>query len=214
MRATLNISNLKRVLLPMPLLLATTTALAVALKVEVQCVLVEKAQIARTSLAKEGAFGRANYGHQIANGTSAVLAIRIFDDPDGGPDSESFTKATLELKPPLVIPAGSDLSVDVMRSHYSKGASAWVTQGGYAWAKNPFSHVRFRRDINGLRVRLEGDFEAVSRSNSSRRQSEAIRVDLECPVRKQAVSELSSWIGWVGTNRASFYLMKDIVPLK
>jgi hypothetical protein len=195
-------------------LLTAATASGLPLPTKVQCVLVENAQISRQPLAKEGRFGRANYGHQITAGGRSVLAIRVYEDDGKGPDAQLFKKATLELKFPPVIAVGEDVTLNVIRSHYSEGASAWVEQGGYVWATNPFSHVQFRRDSNGLRAALRKNFDAANPSNSSRRQSEAIQVDLECPVQKQAVSELSSWIGWVGTNRASFYLIEDIVQIE
>jgi hypothetical protein len=202
-----------RVLLGGLFLLATATASGLPLPTKVQCVLVENAQISRKHLAKEGSFGRANYGHQIAAGGKSVLAIRVYEDDGKGPDAQIFNKATLEFNSPPAITVGEKVTLNVLRSHYSKGASAWVEQGGYVWATNPFSHVQLRRDDNGLRATLKGNFDAANPSNSSRRGSEKIQVDIECPVQKQDVSELSSWIGWVGTNRASFYLMEDIVPI-
>jgi len=196
-------------LLLCPLLFAAATVAADP--PEVQCVLVEKAQIARLPLIKEGKFGRANYGHQIAAGERSVLAIRVFENGSGPPDSQVFKKATLEFKLTADIPTGEEVDVDILRSYYAQGGSAWVTDGGYSWATNPFSHFRMRRDSSGLHVTLEASIDAIRASSISRsRKSMTVEVDIRCPIHRQSVMELSSWIGKVGTNTASFYSIKDL----
>ncbi len=161
------------------LLLATATASGLPFPTVVQCVLVENAQISRTPLAKERSYGHANYSHQIAPGGKSVLAIRVYEDDGKGPDAQIFKKATLKFKSIPAIAVGEKVTLNVLRSHYSKGASAWVEQGGYVWATNPLSRVEFRRDNKGLHATLKGSFDAANPSNSPRRQSESIQVDIE-----------------------------------
>ena len=68
MKAIFNKNNLKHPLILAPLLLTAASACANSQKDGFQCVLVENAQIASMSLAKEGKFGHANHGHQIVAG--------------------------------------------------------------------------------------------------------------------------------------------------
>ena len=206
MNTTVDMNGLKILILMVPLLLAvsTTAARPLAPKVEIQCILVEKAQIAQKPLAKEGKFGRANYGHQIVSGTKSVLAIRIFDDPDRGPDSETFKKATLELKLPPDVSGGSEVSVDVLRSHYAEGASGWVADGGYWWAKDPFARVHFRRDNNGLYATLKQNVRVTDGEKNSRR-APFLPMDVTCLVRTLPILKLTPWTGRVGTDWLSFY---------
>ena len=193
--------------LMVPLLLAAAPIAGrpITPRVEVQCVLVESAQIAQIPLAREGEFGRANHGHQIATGTRSVLAIRIFDDPDLGPDSEIFKKATLELKLPSDVVEGSEVAVHVVRSHYAEGSSGWAADGGYWWAKNPFRRVHFRRDNKGLYAILKQDVRVIDGEKIARRPPQTLPVDVTCPVRKLPVIQLTPWIGRVGTGYLSFY---------
>lgn len=198
---------LKRSVQMVPLLLAAAPLAArpITPTVEVQCVLVGSAQIAQTPLAREGKFGRANHGHQIAAGTKNVLAIRIFNDPDRGPDSETFKKATLEIQLLPDVAIGSEVTVDILRSHYVQGASGWVPRGGYWWAKNPFQRVHFRRDNKGLYAALKQDVRVTDGGKISPRPPQVFPVDVTCPVRKLPVIQLTPWIGRVGTDYLSFY---------
>lgn len=207
MKTTINLDNRKKAMLIVPVLLAaaTTAARPLAPRVEVQCILVEKAQIARRPVAKEGEFGRANYGHQIAAGTKSVLAIRIYDDPDQGPDSQTFKKATLELNLPHDIAEGREVAVEVLRSHYAEGASGWVADGGYWWAKDPFTRIHFRQDNNGLYATLKENVQLIDGEKNSRRARPYNQVDLTCPVRKLPVMKLTPWTGRVVTDWHSFY---------
>jgi hypothetical protein len=190
----------KRSLLMMPPLLAAATTAANSPKVEVQCVLVENAQIAGGPLD----FGSANYGHQIITGTRSVLAIRIFDDPDEGIDSAGFAKATLEFDNLPVITAGKAISVGVLNSYYAKGSSAFASRGNYWWAEAPFVHVGFRSDGKGLHATLRQDVHATYAAKTSRRPPRSIPVNVTCPVRKVAVKQLTAWTGRVGTAWNSF----------
>lgn len=201
-----NTLNLKKTILMVPVLLAAamTAARPLAPKVEVQCILVAMAQIARHP-AREGKFGHANYGHQIAPGTESVLAIRIYDDPDRGPDSQTFTKATLELNLPQKIAKGSEVAVEVLRSHYAEGSSGWVHKGEYWWAKNAFRRVYFRRDSSGLLAILKSNVNVTYAAKIFPRPPETISVDVTCRVRKLGFLQLPPWTGRVGTDWLSFY---------
>ena len=207
MKTTLTVSCLHRSYLMLPLLFAwdTVAARPLAPKVEVQCILVEKARIAQKSVAQEGKFGRANHGHQIATGTNTVLAIRIYDDPDRGPDSESFKKATLEVKLPPDVDMGGEVVVPVLHSHYAEGSSGWVANGGYWWAKDSFPQVHFRRDSAGLHAALKHKIRAAYAEKIFTRPSQLLPVDVTCPVRKISILQLTPWLGRVGTTWHSFY---------
>jgi hypothetical protein len=198
---------LKRLILMVPMLVvaAPIAARPVTPSVNVQCVLVENAKIAQRPLALEGKFGLANQGHQIAPGTRNVLAIRIFDDPDRGPDSETFKKATLELELAPHVEVGFEVAVNVLRSNYVDGASGWVARGGYWWAKNPFHRVQFRRDPNGLNATLKQEIRMTDGENVSPRPPQLFLVNFTCPVRKSEVIQLTPWTGRVGTGYLSFY---------
>lgn len=170
-------------MVPLLLVAGPITARPITPTIEVQCVLVSSAQIAQIPLAREGKFGRANHGHQIAVGTKNVLAIRIFNDPDRGPDSETFKKATLEIQLLPDLALSSEVSVDVLRSHYVDSASGWVPRGGYWWAKNPFQRVHFRRDNNGLYATLKQDVRLMDGGKIAPRPPQTYSVDVTCPVR-------------------------------
>ena len=174
-------------------------------RIDVQCILVENARIARKSLAQEGKFGHANHGHQIATGTNTVLAIRIYDDPDRGPDSESFKKATLEFQLSPDVEVGGEVVVSVLRSYYAEGSSGWVANGGYWWAENPFPQLHFRRDRAGLHGTLKHEALANYAEKVFTRPSQTLPVDISCPVRKLAILQLTPWLGRIGTNWRSFY---------
>ncbi len=204
---SLQMGDFKRWLLAAPLLYAASTIAArpITPTIEVQCILVEKARIAGRSLVREGHFGRANHGHQIVIGNKSVLAIRIYDDPDRGPDSQIFKKATLELEAPPIVPVGGDVFVNVIRSYYSEGASGWVADGGYWWAKNPFSRIRFRREQNRLVASLNATFPAINAEKNFRPKNSRLPVDVTCPVRELSVIKLTPWTGREGTSFHSFY---------
>lgn len=165
----------------------------------------EKAQIARRSLAKEREFGRANQGHQIQTGSRSVLAIRIYENEDRGPDSALFYKSTLEFSRPIGIAESEEITVDVLRSLYTEGGSAWVDDGAYWWATDPFRHVHFRRDSKGLYATLKQNVRATYDAKVVPRPPQSIPVDVTCQVRKLPVLKLTPWTGRVGTEWLSFY---------
>lgn len=206
MEIKINICGMKRLLWTVLLLLpvANTAASPLAPLVEVQCILVEKAQIAQKPLAKEGEFGRANYGHQIVAGIRSVLAIRIYEDPDRGPDSQTFKKATLEFKLPPGIVEGTEVAVDVLRCYYAEGASGWVSDGGYGWAKDPFPRIHFRRDGTGLYATLKQNVRVIEAEKRPGRPNPLITLNVTCPIRKQALLKLTPWTGREGTEWPSF----------
>lgn len=175
----------------------------------VQCVVVEKAQIARPRLANEGKYGWANIGHQIVKGNRSVLALRDYRNHDGPPDSQTFKKATLEIALPSEIAMGEQVAVDVLRSYYVQGGSAWVEKGGYAWAANPFEKILIGRNKGGLHVKLLASIDATSKPSFARnRPEDRMQADFECPLQRQIVSELTPWVGRPGTNQTSFQSME------
>jgi hypothetical protein len=208
MRLIFHVNSMHRSLLMWPLLLAAATAFAHPPKV--QCVLVENAQIARQRVVNEGKFGRANHGHQIAPGVRSVLAIRVYEDDGSGADAQVFKKATFEFKEiPHAIAEGEEVTVNVLRSYYAEGSSGWVADGGYSWATNPFHQILIRRNIDGLHINLKSIIEATNESPfAKKRRKERINVDVQCPIRRQAVMELTPWVGRVGTNWLSFYMQE------
>ena len=204
MKTTFSSPMTRRALLILPIILATTAGAADL--PHVMCVLVEHAQIEQHPLVEERAFGHANYGHQVVVGAHSVLAIRIYENGSGPPDSQSFKKATLEIESPTSIQVGKDAFVNVFRSYYSEGGSAWVKQGGYSWASDPFHGVLLRRDINGLRVNLKLRIETTDESAFDRNpRKKQILIDRACPLQQQSVTELTPWVGMVGTTPLSFY---------
>lgn len=173
---------------------------------ELLCILVPEAQIARHRPAAEGRYGRANSGHQIGAGKASVLAFRVYQHRDGPPDSQLFKKATLQIALPSHIPAGKEVSIGVVRSAYSAGASAWVVEGGYAWTVDPFARVFLRRDGEGLHARLKASIETRSASRFAKHQNgERVAVEFACPLRLQSLKELTPWTGKAGTSSAAFY---------
>jgi hypothetical protein len=203
-KTTLEMSIMRCVPLILTLLLPTSTAAADSSNV--LCVLVEHAQIARHRPDNEGKFGRSNSGHQIANGARSVLAIRVYENGSGPPDSQLFKKATLEIKLPTSIPLGEAVNVNVLRSYYTEGASAWVSSGGYSWTSDPFPQVTLRRSAEGLSAQLKLLIESKNESRFAKhRRKERIQVDLQCPIKMQTVNELTPWIGKVGTSTDSFF---------
>lgn len=201
---TSDLRILRCALLILPLLLPTLTAAADSS--DVLCVLVQHAQIERLRPSEEGKFGRSNSGHQITNGTRSVLAIRVYENGSGPPDAQLFKKATLEIKLPSSIPLGEDANINVLRSYYTEGASAWVTSGGYSWASDPFPQVVLRRTAQGLSVHLKMLIEAKNESPFAKvRPKDRIQVELQCPVQTQTVKELTAWVGKVSTTAESFF---------
>jgi hypothetical protein len=188
------------------LLLVLPASAAAAESPSVLCVLVKNAQIVLHRPAGEGKFGRSNYGHQIAVGTRKVLAIRVYENGSGPPDSQLFKKATLEINLSTDIPVGANANVSVHRSYYTEGASAWVTSGGYSWASDPFPQVHLQRNDEGLHLSLKMLIEATNQSPFAKNRRKArIQVDIQCPVQLQTVAELTPWVGKVGTTSDSFF---------
>ena len=203
-KPTSKLHIMRGALLILPLLLSTSTAAADS--PSILCVLVEHAQIARHRPADEGKFGRSNSGHQIAVGTRSVLAIRVYENGSGPPDSQLFKKATLEINLPTSIPVGKDASINVLRSYYTEGASAWVTSGRYSWTSDPFHQVLLHRNVDGLYVNLKMLIETKNESMLAKiRRKERVQVDLQCPVQTQTVMDLTPWVGKVGTTSDSFF---------
>lgn len=207
MRPSLSVLHFRRKLMMVTVLLMAVPASAEPLspKSELQCILVEKARIAHRSLKREREFGHANYGHQILRGNRKVLAIRFFDDPDHGPDSQTFQKATLELEQFRELNVGEELSVRAQRSHYSKGATGWVADGEYWWAKDPFPRISLRRELNGLRATLIHTIRLNHANGASSRGPQLVTVNFTCMVRKLPLVRLTPWTGRPGTEWRSFH---------
>lgn len=205
METTSSTKRAKASLLMVLLLLASATSAANTQRDGIQCILVEKAKIARASLAKEGKFGRANLGHQIIAGTKSVLAIRIYEGENGPVDSQSFEKATVEFEMLADAHIGEEATVNVLRSYYANGSSGWVHKGEYWWAENPFPRVHFRRDSRGLHATLKSTVNATYAAKIFPRPPETISVDVTCRVRKLPVLQLTPWTGRAGTDWLSFY---------
>lgn len=173
-------------------------------KAGVECFLIEKASIFRVR--REKSFGRANAGHQITRGSKTVLAVRTYEDGGGGPDNQSFKKATIEFAAPPDLAAGQAWTVPILRSYYSEGASGFVGEGGYAWASNPFVQFQLIRTANGFSIKLNDNIEAIKEFPPQKRH---VMVAWSCPVTNLTVGQLDPWQGKVGTTYGAFFPNRD-----
>lgn len=168
----------------------------------VDCYAIERATIIDKGKA-ELDFGLANVGHQVAAGTNVVLSVRAYEDSGGGPDSQLFEKATLELRElPGSLAAGQTQSVPVIRSYFSAGQQGFVEMGNFVRVTNRFRTVEFSQDGGGLRARLQATFLVNSPlTGEPQRKS----VAWTCPVIRRKVEQLTAWEGRPGTSYNSFY---------
>jgi hypothetical protein len=164
----------------------------------VECFLVENASVAAPTPQEEARFGRANAGHQIANGPGKVLAFRAYEGLYT--DSLQFLKVTLEFSQLPSLAMGDIKEVPVKRSYFSSGSGVWF-DGLYDSADNPFTHFYILRTPKGIEARISKTFYAIYNDGAVRK----VTVDRTCPVVLRTVGQLSPWEGRVGTTRESFY---------
>lgn len=168
----------------------------------VDCYVIERATIIDKGKA-ESDFGLANVGHQVAAGRNVVLSVRAYEDSGGGPDSQLFEKATLELRAlPGRLAAGQPQSVPVIRSYFSAGQQGFVEMGTFVRATNRFRTIEFSQGQGGLRARLQATFTVNSPLTG---QPQRENVAWTCPLIRRTVEQLTAWEGRPGTNYESFY---------
>lgn len=160
----------------------------------VKCLLVERASILQRGRKPDKFSGMANVGHQITPGPNFVLAVRAFQT-DLGPDTDRFTKATLEFAPPeKSLEQGKPWNVKVLRSYYSEGNEGFVPDM-HGWSLNPFTSFQlvYSKGVM-IEVKLEGTVElTAARGGSKYRQ----KVAWKCPVKPRYVWQLDAWEGKV-----------------
>lgn len=168
-----------------------------------ECNLVDHARILHSQKEKSPEFGKANLGHQIGPGEHTVLSIRRFDDLDLVPDSQNFSKTTVELeKFPLGVASGKSIQLSVLFSFHSEGNIGFIPSGAYEWASNPLRAITIRREAGGLMLQLSANFSA---KNASSGRVKSLHIDVDCPLCRIRLEDLSYWQGREGTNWNSFY---------
>jgi hypothetical protein len=170
-------------------------------KVPVTCALIENASIL-IQRGDEAPYGRANVGHQVVSGTRTVLSIRAWEDLSSS-DVAQFWKVTMEFASTnAAFPIGKVVELPVMRSYYTYGGLAWLTQGGYVWGENSIHHVGIVRNNAGLQVVLNGPISATAAMNG---EPTSTTVQWRCNVVRRKVAGLDSWEGKPGTTSQSFH---------
>jgi len=182
----------------------STTVLANSEKTS--CFIIERAAIANFGVEKEGDFGRANLRHQIVGGNLTVMAIRIYANANGPPDTQAFEKMTLEVEAFGPVPSDRDKELKLLRSYYSAGSSSEVKNGLYSWTDDPIRKVAVYRSKEGLRLKLHGSFSAKMENFLAKGRYNPIDLKLDCPLLNISVSELTPWIGKVGTESGAFFV--------
>ena len=176
---------------------------------KLECLIVPKARIALPLAgassgltSSQSTLNAANYGQEIADGTSNVFVLRKYYDRGTGPDAGVFTKLTLVLKSTEVhLSDGQTKSYDVASGFYVEGGVGYVDDGEYRRARNPVSQISIARGSEGLTASLHATFTAEHARSSEKKE---IVLDLKCPVRMASVKELGPWEGKVGTDWESF----------
>jgi hypothetical protein len=178
--------------------------MAAANSIKRDCFMIDNAEIAVVAVGREGAYKRANLRHQMRKGKQTVIAIRIYENGGGPPDSQGFQKITLEIDPPHQM-LGQKQTLRVLKSYYSDGSSSDVANGFYSWADNPFQQLVLYNAKEGDRVELQSEVIAKRESVLDKGRTKAVPVSLDCPITKISVSELTPWIGKLGTTPGSFF---------
>lgn len=169
---------------------------------QVTCTWVENAKITLDKKFNIKDYGHANYGHQIGTGNHSVLSFRLYEDWEEGPDSQVFSKTTLELDHiPKDIPVGHEMDIDTLRSYFTEGSEGFIYRGSYFWASNPLKRIRIRRTSDEFEAIVDVNIEATHARYGT---TNAIHLNFRCPLQKRLVEKLSLWEGKLGTKYGSF----------
>jgi hypothetical protein len=142
---------------------------------------------------------KANSGHEIIVGRSAVVAFREFKD-NPGVDSQVFTKVTLEL-PSGAFDSNADTEMNVVHSYYTSGSTGFIHRGEFWTAQDFVRKVALTRSSGGLVVTPNATFAATKAVGGDAKN---VTLNYSCAVRSVNVGQLNPWEGKVGADFSSF----------
>ncbi len=135
-------------------------------------------------------------GHQLVLGDGTVFLIREFEDP-GQPDTQQFTKLTLEyprFPPERLIPG---LESAPRRASYTRGSVAFAYKGHFWMSTEPSVKISLgdsSGEVTGIRIM--GSFPATRLSWGD---SSIQYVDIRCTLKIAQLHSLTLWEGKVGS---------------
>lgn len=169
---------------------------------EIECYQIDNAKIIIDADSAKKNFGMANFGHQIGVGKNTVIAIRRYDDPGTGPDSQSFFKTTIELKKLPVITDKMQTDVAVIYSFHSEGSSGFVPKSAYDWSNAPLRKISIKTDADTVSINYSQD---VLGKDAASGKPKPLSIKASCRLRKIMIQDLNLWQGHPGTGLESFY---------
>jgi hypothetical protein len=167
---------------------------------QASCVLVRNAELALTAPLDQPFWG-ALRGHEVkGNSSRSVLLVRIFDDPGSGPDSQIFTKLSIEFSGSEPVYPQVDES-KILRSYFVQGMTGFVSKKRFFVADSLRVRLGLTKAGDATRLQLESTVQSRSAFDGS---EQVAQVAITCQLKIKQVHELSPWEGRIGTDWASF----------
>jgi hypothetical protein len=196
-------------ILPVCVLAATVTKTP-APTGPLECLVIKHASI-KGNPVKDPVYGLANIGHQIVPGARNVLSVRAWNDGDSW-DTAQLWKITLEIAPiPNSLVEGKVAHIQVLRSYFTYGGLAWLSDGLYYRGENTIHQIELRKTKTGFALMIAGPIDATD--GIGREHLRTVGT-WQCDVVQRSLVQLNLWEGKIGTTLNSFHPAKTLRPIE